>query len=153
MLIKLTLDLPEEQPYLRISRMLGRTLLTQLEACEQDIDEVELVVGELCANVLRHARSTEQRYRVVIEYHDDRVVIAVEDQGIGFVAKDILPVGAERADFDGQPERIGGYGLKLVELLSDKVQFQPSTPHGTVVRAEKHLRFCGRRAAAVAASN
>jgi len=141
MILKLTLDLPEEQAYIRITRLLGRTLLEHLNAREQDVDELELVVGELCANVVRHARSTENRFQVILEYHADRVGITVRDQGPGFLLSGIAPVGTERADFSGDPDRIGGYGLKLVELLSDKLEFRTADPRGTTVRAEKFIRY------------
>lgn len=141
MILKLTLDLPEEQAYIRITRLLGRTLLEHLNACEQDVDELELVVGELCANVVRHARSTENRFQVILEYHSDRVGITVRDQGPGFSVSSILPVGTERADFAGEPDRIGGFGLKLVELLSDKLEFRTADPRGTSVRAEKRIHY------------
>lgn len=141
MILKLTLDLPEEQAYIKITRLLGRTLLEHLRAREQDIDELELVVGELCANVVRHARSTENHFTVVLEYHDERVDILVQDNGPGFGTGDVRPVGAERPDFDGQPARIGGYGLHLVELLSDRIEFKHADPKGTTVRAEKRIRY------------
>lgn len=142
MILKLMIDLPEEQSYVRATRLVGRTLLEHLKVVEQDIDEIELVVGELCANVVRHSRSTERRFRMGLEYHADRVVISVEDQGQGFSRESIPPVGAARPDFDAQAEqRIGGYGLKLVELLSDRLDFTHSDPHGTTVRAERRLRF------------
>ena len=141
MILKLTLDLPEEQPYVRIMRLLGRTLLENLQVVDQDIDEIELVMGELCANVIRHASSGEQLFRVSLEYDADRVVISVEDTGAGFSPAQVAPVGSERPDFAGQPERIGGYGLRLVELMSDRLEFQRSNPTGTTVRAEKLLHY------------
>ena len=141
MILRLTLDLPEERAYVKIIRLLGRTLLEHLRAVEQDIDEVEVVVGELCTNVIRHAHSTDGVFRVTLEYDADRVTITVEDKGPGFRFREVAPAGTERADFDGLPERIGGYGLQLVEKLSDHVEFVPTDPHGTTVRAERRLRF------------
>lgn len=141
MILRLTLDLPEEQSYLRITRLLGRTLLEHLHAVEQDVDEIELVVGELCANVVRHAHSTEHRFQVILEYHAEKIVITVSDQGEGFHIANVAPIGSERADFDGKPDRIGGYGLQLVEMMSDQLEFQKTDPHGTTVRAEKALHY------------
>ena len=141
MILKLTLDLPEEQSYLRITRLLGRTLLEHLHAAEQDIDEIELVVGELCANVVRHARSTEHRFQVILEYYAEKIAITVQDKGEGFHIAEVAPVGSERPDFTGKPDRIGGYGLQLVELMSDRLEFQKTAPHGTTVRAEKTITY------------
>ncbi len=141
MILKLTLDLPEEQPYVRIMRMLSRTLLENLQTVEQDIDEIELVMGELCANVVRHAHSNTARFRVSLEYDADKVVVLVEDKGDGFAVENVAPAGTERPDFEGQPARVGGYGLKLVETLSDRLEFQHTSPQGTTVRAEKQLHY------------
>jgi anti-sigma regulatory factor (Ser/Thr protein kinase) len=52
MILKLSLDLPENQAYIRITRLLGRALLEHLHVVEKDIDDIELVVGELCTNVV-----------------------------------------------------------------------------------------------------
>jgi anti-sigma regulatory factor (Ser/Thr protein kinase) len=141
MILRLTLDLPEERAYIKIIRLLGRTLLEHLNVVEQDVDEIEVVAGELCANVIRHAHSVEGRFRVTLEYHADRVVTLVEDRGPGFAPDAVAPVGAERPDFDGAASRVGGYGLRLVELLSDRVEFGPASPRGTTARAERRLRF------------
>ncbi len=141
MILKLTLDLPEEQSYLRITRLLGRTLLEHLHTDDQDVDEIELVVGELCANVVRHAHSTDHRFAVVLEYYAEKIVVTVQDKGEGFHIADVAPVGSERADFMGQPDRIGGYGLQLVELMSDRLTFYKTDPQGTTVRAEKSIRY------------
>ena len=141
MILKLTLDLPEEQSYLRITRLLGRTLLEHLHAAEQDVDEIELMVGELCANVVRHAKSTEHRFQVILEYYAERIAITVQDKGEGFHIAEVAPVGAERPDFAGKPDRIGGFGLQLVEMMSDRLEFQKTDPQGTTVRAEKTIHY------------
>lgn len=138
MIMKLTLELPEEQAFVRVGRVVGRTLLTQIGANTQDIDEIELVVGELCSNVVRHAHSTEQRFQVTLEYYDDRLVVSVVDQGEGFSRSTVAPAGTDRPDFNGG-ERIGGYGLHLVEALSHRLEFIPTDTTGTTVRAEMRL--------------
>lgn len=143
MILKLTLDLPEHQAYIKITRLLGRTLLEYLRVVEKDIDDIEAVVGELCTNVIRHAQSGEGRFVVVLEYHDDRVVVRVEDTGRGFSFKDIAPIGALRTDTLSEEtrERVGGFGLHLVQLLADRLEFRRTDPQGTSVRAEKQLHY------------
>jgi len=76
-----------------------------------------------------------------MEYDADRVVVLVSDNGAGFVPSAVAPVGTERPDFAGQPERIGGYGLRLVEEMSDHLEFRRSDPTGPTVRAEKQLHY------------
>ncbi len=140
MILKLSLDLPEHKSYIRITRLLGRTLLEYLGVVEQDVEDIEIVVGELCANVIRHSRSTDQRFQMTLEYHADHIAVVVEDRGEGFSFRDVPAIGTSRADFGGM-DRIGGFGLELVRLLSDRLEFQRTDPQGTTVRAEKMLNY------------
>lgn len=58
--------------------------------------------------------------------------------------------GTIRADFGGG-ERIGGYGMTLIQGLSDRLEFHRTDPHGTTVRAEKKVRYRTAGAAEAAA--
>ena len=141
MILKVSLDLPGDGTYLRITRRIGHTLLEDLGVIDQDIADIEFIVGELCTNVVRHAQSaSDGRFLVVLEYHADRVAIIVEDKGVGFSAQDVRDVGAVRPERDGS-ERVGGFGLQLVRQMADHIAFQPSDPHGTKVSAEKALHY------------
>ena len=141
MILKLSMDLPEDRDYLRLTRLLGRTLLEYLQADPQDITDTELLLGELCSNVIRHAHTCDGRFRVSMEYYAERVVITVEDTGPGFSFKSVPAVGSVRPDTQGGGERIGGFGLQLVEALADRVEFHRTDPHGTTVCAEKALHY------------
>ena len=140
MILKLSVDLPQDQSYIRIIRLLGRTLLEHLKVVDKDVDDIEVVVGELCANVIRHSKSVEGRFHVMLEYAADRVGVVVEDKGQGFSFKDVPEVGTRRADFGGG-ERLGGFGLQMVEARADRLEFHRTDPHGTTVRAEKRLHY------------
>ncbi len=150
MILRLALELPEDLAYVRITRTLGRALLDFLQADPSDIDDIEILVGELCANVVRHAQSHDGKYQVTLEYFSDHVGIIVKDQGPGFQFKDVPLAGTQRADFGGG-ERIGGYGFHLIQSLSDRLEFYRTDPHGTTVCAEKKLRYRTDAAAADAA--
>lgn len=140
MILNVSLDLPGDGSYLRIARRVGRMLLEDLGVVAADIDDIEFVVGELCTNVIRHAQTTDGRFRVALEYFAERVVITVEDRGVGFSFKDVRAVGTVRPDFGGR-ERIGGFGLDLVRQLADRLEFQRSDTDGTTVLAEKRLHY------------
>ncbi len=141
MILKVSLDLPGDGTYLRIARRVGHTLLEDMGVTELDIADIEFIVGELCTNVVRHAQTlADGRFLVVLEYHADRVVVVVEDKGIGLPFKDVREVGSPRLDLDGSP-RLGGFGLELVRKMADQIEFQRSDPHGTTVTAEKLLHY------------
>ncbi len=150
MILRLALELPEDLAYVRITRILGRALLDFLQVEPADMDDIEILVGELCANVLRHAQTHDGKYQVTLEYFSDHVTIMVEDQGPGFSFKDVPLAGTSRADFGGG-ERVGGYGMQLLQSLSDRLEFHRTDPHGTTVCAEKKLRYRTDAAAAQAA--
>ena len=140
MILRLSLDLPEDLTYVRTTRLLSRTLLEDMKVNKSDIEDIETIVAELCTNVVRHAKSKETHFLVTLEYYKPQVVITVTDAGEGFTPKDVAPVGSVRADFEGG-ERLGGWGMALVEGLTDKLDFTATDPRGTTVRAEKNLHY------------
>jgi len=140
MILRLTLDLPEDATYVRTTRLLSRCLLEDIKVTKATVIDVENIVGELCSNVIRHAHSKEMRFLVTIEYYKPKVIITVKDSGNGFAIKDVAPVGTARSDGAGG-ERIGGYGLYILEGLSDKVDYTETDPQGATIRVEKNLEY------------
>ena len=140
MILLLSLHLPEDGHYIRTTRLLSRCLLEDLNVTRNTVDDVETIVAELCSNVVRHAQSGSTHFEVTLEYFMPKVIITVTDQGAGFLQNDVLPIGAWRPDGAGG-ERMGGWGLSLLEGLSDKVDFTTTDPHGTTVRVEKNLLY------------
>ena len=144
MILRLSLDLPEDERYIGTARLLSRALLNDIKVTAPIIDDVENIVGELCSNVIRHAESKATHFLVTIEYYEPKVVIMVKDTGKGFVVEDVRPVGALRPDGSGG-ERIGGFGMSLLEGLADKLDLTDTDPQGTTVRVEKNLRYESQR--------
>jgi anti-sigma regulatory factor (Ser/Thr protein kinase) len=140
MILKLSLDLPEDAAYIRTTRLLSRCLLEDIKVTAPIINDVENIVGELCSNVIRHAKSKAMRFLVTLEYYEPKVVITVKDTGSGFVMNDVAPVGSSRSDGEGDV-RVGGFGLSILDNLSDKLDYTETDPHGTTVRIEKDLHY------------
>jgi anti-sigma regulatory factor (Ser/Thr protein kinase) len=140
MILHLSLDLPEDGSYIKIVRLLSTTLLNYMKVTVDDVHDIEFVIGELCSNVTRHSHSTAGRFQVSVDYYPGRVEIEVKDSGGGFSFKDVQPVGTIRKDASGGV-RYGGFGLHLVEIMSDHLEFARTEPQGTTVRAEKVLRY------------
>ncbi len=141
MILKLALNLPEDGTYVRIVRRLCRTLLDELGADKSDREDLEILIGELCTNVLRHAGDHDKRYQVVLEFYADHADLTVIDTGEGFAFKDVPEAGTLRPDTFGNGERIGGYGMGLVRALADKLEFRRTDPHGTTVHARVNLHY------------
>jgi anti-sigma regulatory factor (Ser/Thr protein kinase) len=140
MILRLTLDLPEDKSYMATTRLLSRTLLEYHNVLRVDIDDTIAIIDELCTNVVRHAQSKCHCFTVTVEYYSERVSIDVIDHGLGLQPDQMRAVGAARMDADGE-ERFGGFGVPLVRALSDRLEFRDTDPHGTTVHAEKHLRY------------
>jgi serine/threonine-protein kinase RsbW len=97
---------------------------------DEQVDDLRLVVSETVTNALRAhvTRDVEELIRVRSSVFDDRVEISVTDAAGGFeVSPD--PVALVEPDL----AREGGFGLPLIEALSDEAHFTP-TDAGTVVR-------------------
>ena len=140
MTLRLSLQIPLDAGYIRTTRLLSRCFLQDMNVNSPVIDDVETIVAELCANVILHAQSEATHFLVTLEYRKSQVIITVADEGEGFAQADVLPAGTSRPDGTGG-ERYGGYGLSLIEGLSDKLDFTATDPHGTTVRVEKNLHF------------
>lgn len=140
MILRLSLDLPEDGAYLHLTRAVGQAVLKSLRVQTVIIGDVEIVLSELYSNVLRHARSEEGRFSITLDYYAERLVVTVEDKGKGFSFKDVPPIGSVRPDLDGG-ERHGGFGLQLVAALSDKLEFHRHDHSGMSIRAERVMAY------------
>lgn len=131
--MRLTWYLPAEAEHVRLSRQLVCATLQHLNVAEGDIADMELALGELCSNVIRHAQMTpNSNYQVDLELNEDKALITVSDQGVGFD-----PEITE----EPTPTDSGGLGLWLVEQLTDRLEFESVAGHGTTIRAERQLHM------------
>jgi serine/threonine-protein kinase RsbW len=129
----LILNVPAESRYVGTVRACVAALLENLGVVPDDVYDVGLILGEACSNVVRHAySSSEECYTVRVEFIADGIAIIVTDRGRG--------VDPERRPCP-DPDRTSGWGVWLMERISDHVSLRPVSPRGTEVRAEKKLRY------------
>jgi serine/threonine-protein kinase RsbW len=129
--MRLIWDLPAEAEHVRLCRQLVCLTLQHLKIEERDIDEMELALGELCTNVIRHAgMKPGSNYQVELELDEGKALITVRDRGVGFE-----PAITE----EPTPTESGGLGLWLVEKLTDRLTFESAEGEGTTIRAERKL--------------
>lgn len=110
MTFKVSLDLPGDGTYLRIARRVGYTLFEDMSVIDRDITDIEFIAGELRTNVVRHAQTLDNnRFTITLEYHADKVVVVVEDKGVGLdlVRKMADHIGFCRSDPRGGEVSIG----------------------------------------------
>jgi len=90
---------------------------------DEQVGRCELVVSELVTNAIRHGTPTA----------DDLVVLEVDvvPGGVHACVKDRGPAFGASAEWP-DPEQIGGFGLKIVEQLSNGLHVEHSTSGNTV---------------------
>lgn len=116
-----------------LSRRSARLFLEHHGVAPDDVDELELVLGEMCANVVRHAYHGRDRgdYEVELTLDGDLVTMTVTDYGRGCT-------GIVRP-----PEEFsenGGMGFYLMSRYSDHLEITAGAGGGTAVRARRKFR-------------
>jgi anti-sigma regulatory factor (Ser/Thr protein kinase) len=133
----LSLSLPEDLSHVALVRHISRDILSAFKVYPQDVDDIETLVGELATNAVCHAHGSV--FDVEITLSDHLAKVKVTDSGSGFVREDVLPPGTLRVH-EGKGDRIGGWGIPMVEMLADRVDYLPNHPQGTIVSVEKRLQ-------------
>lgn len=126
MLVKLELSLPTEARYVGTMRGVANVVMSDLGVPPAASGDIELAVGEACANAVRHSDVTE--YIVRLEVGDQGCEVEVIDLGEGF-------------EPEQGPSSPGGYeetgrGIPLMHALVDELEFAREGD-GTHVRLRK----------------
>lgn len=95
-------------------------------------EDVALALSEGCANVVRHATSTD-RYQVTFQLDRRAARVTIADSGRGFPFNGAHRMAGALAE--------GGRGLALMEMLMDEADFQVEEGRGTQVSLTKRIRF------------
>jgi anti-sigma regulatory factor (Ser/Thr protein kinase) len=128
----MSLDLPDEAQTVPLCRKTIRAVLQELDVDPDQAFEIELVVSEAAANVIRHAYTHPgNRYLVCIEIHMDRMLLQVEDHGRGF-SHAAVPAPDE--------DQCGGRGIWLIEQLAEVAFFRMLSGGGCRMEAEFALQ-------------
>lgn len=113
MLVRVELTLPRDSSFVPVMRNMANSLLVDLRVPDEAIGDVQLVVSEACANVVRHAEGTFD-YSISLAIGPEGCEIEVADLGPGFQE-------APRSGTDVDAE--DGRGLLLMRALMDDLQF------------------------------
>lgn len=125
-------DIPAEAANVSLCRHAVRILLEHNSISETDIDDAELVVGELCSNVVRHAYDARAgRIAVKVELNGLDVCMSVTDTGKGFDSQALPdpPVFTES----------GGMGFYLMQNFSDNLTIGVEDFGGSAITAMRHV--------------
>ena len=114
------LTIPAKPEYVLLGRLAlsGITRMRPLD--DETVNDLKLAVTEACSNSVRHAYrdGREGSVEIIYELHEDRLVIEVCDDGLGFAVR-------EREPFDVSHLTEGGLGIAIIRELADELELGP----------------------------
>jgi len=124
-------EVPHDVNELSAVREQVSTLIQPLDFPESAIFDIKVALGEALANAIRHgvAEAGDSEVEVAVIAYDDRVVLEIADNGVGY---DGTP--SDTADVYAP----GGRGIMFMRALMDSVDFEQRAGGGTLVRLVKH---------------
>jgi serine/threonine-protein kinase RsbW len=128
--IEISLSLPRERESVSAVRRIVAGAMTEVGVERSCAADVELALTEGCANVVRHATSTD-RYRVTFELDDRAARVTIVDNGNGFASNGAHHMAGALSE--------GGRGLALMAMLMDEADFMVEEGRGTQVLLVKHI--------------
>ena len=109
----------DAQEALRARRAIRRFLAAQADT-DSDLDGVETIVGELIANVVRHAPGA---VGIHVSWDGDRATLVVADRGPGIPNARAVP----------SPDATSGRGLLIVQAIAPRVDIDAVAGYGSRV--------------------
>jgi serine/threonine-protein kinase RsbW len=128
--IEISLSLPRERESVSAVRRIVAGAMAEVGVEPSCAADVELALTEGCANVVRHATSTD-RYRVTFQLDRRAAKIVIADSGKGFALNGARHMAAALSE--------GGRGLALMEMLMDEADFRVEEGRGTRVSLTKQI--------------
>ena len=110
------LTIPAKPEYITLSRLALSGLSRVRSFPEDTLADLKLALTEACSNSVRHAYDGgEGHVDISFELHDDRLVVEVADDGIGFEPDRAgKPAGEELTE--------GGLGISIIRSIADEVE-------------------------------
>ena len=128
------IEIPSEIKYIKkiSSRILDSLLPYGVD--EEKLSDIRLCAEEAVRNAIVHGSRMNKKLRVRVNYRIDknRIIIEVEDEGIGF-DPDSIPDPTLKNNITKE----SGRGVCLIKKLMDKVDFNEK---GSKIRMEKSLK-------------
>jgi serine/threonine-protein kinase RsbW len=102
---------------------------------EETIQDLELAMTEALSNTIRHGycEASEEQIELTLDIDCDRIAFTILDRGEPFD-----PAAKPEIDLENPGE--GGYGLYLMEELTDELSRTPGSDGGTLVTLVKYRK-------------
>jgi serine/threonine-protein kinase RsbW len=129
--IKITL--PNQVGYERIAMACAATFAKMVGLSPERIEDLKTIVAEAAINAMQHGNKERPDARVIVlmNFTDDTIYVAVQDEGEGF--KEFLPdPDIERIVNEIDPPV--GFGTFLIRELADQVEFEKTADGANVIK-------------------
>ena len=125
------IKLPSKPEYVSIARLAASVISNTVGFNIEEIDDIKVAVGEACNNAVLHGSSETSEYEINFTPAEDRLLIEVKDQGIGFDESTY-----QAPDLDNL--KGNGLGIYIIKSLMDEVDIVGSDQTGTVLKLIKY---------------
>lgn len=127
---QITLEMPSEFGCEKMAMKLAVTIARQMGFAAERVEDLETAIAEACLNAIEHGNQmrAEARVTVLFSIWPDRLVIDVQDEGLGGPPPDNVPEPDIVSKMTGL-EEARRLGLFLIKHLVDQADFVSSLAH------------------------
>ncbi|PLV56848.1 anti-sigma regulatory factor [Thermotoga sp. SG1] len=128
------LIVPSKRSYIKIARSTMRDFLLLNGFPNSLVVDMEIVLGELLANVIKHTYKGDETKKIIVSYvvKDGAFYILVRDFGDPVDPTRLKPIPP-----DLKNPREGGYGLYIIHQVVDDIKIRPlKVGNLTIVRKD-----------------
>lgn len=120
---KMSLSVPSQPASVASVTEQLESFCEKLELPDGEIHNMMIAVDEAVTNIVTHAypETNDGIINVHFQFHDEWLKVELQDHGKPFSMED-MPT--ERPDFDLEGEKLGGFGLFLMQHLVDTLSFE-----------------------------
>jgi serine/threonine-protein kinase RsbW len=143
---KLQITTPVDGAYIKHIVSMVADLARQVGFADVELEKIKMAVGEACSNVVEHAyapgqkKFLEQRnpeIRLDLRREKDCLIIEINDHGQRFDFSNYRPTDLDDSIASGAT---GGFGIPIMRLFMDEVQYSSNDKTGNTLRLVKYLK-------------
>ena len=131
---QIEIKLPNNVAFICALRAFIKSLAQRIGFQSPKIEDIELVVDELCNNAMEHGSDPNSLVWVIISIRDSALDILVRDEGRGESSHQFLKNLPRIRRKQTSPYSERGHGIYIVEMLSDYFCFSSNPMGGTDAR-------------------
>jgi serine/threonine-protein kinase RsbW len=125
--------LPRRPEFVQVARKAAQAIAVGMDMTWDVVKDVEMAVGEACANVVEHVCAEGcPEFHIIFGVSESELIIEVRDHGQGFDTSEVGIMPELDDDIDTR-----GFGILIIRELMDEVEIECCPETGTCVRMRK----------------